>query len=117
MSAKAWIIGIVVVVIAGAWWYNTQSSLVGMSDGIYDCNAVYVNADDKYQIIERGGQTFEGSLTVSNGKVTRLSEPAILGWVDKNDLVYKTKGRKRVRVTDSKTYESNHYALACERQE
>lgn len=100
--------------IAGIWWWNTQSPAAQLKDGIYDCQAVFVNASNKYEIYTDGsGASFDGYARVDGGEVTSYSAPNALGWVNGKSITVRKSGTSSFHATQDPAAHS-YDALACE---
>lgn len=111
-----WIVGGILAVVGGIWWYNTESSFAPLTDGVYSCQAVYVNAEGKYQVLaDDNNQRFSGNARIEGGEVVSVSAPAVLGWPNQPDWTVTNSGRNDFRITEPDSYSQNRYALACAR--
>lgn len=116
MASKiGWTFAGVIAVVCGIWWFNNQSSLATLNDGVYDCKVVYVNLSNKYEILVDGDQQpFAGKARVQAGEVVSYSVPNdILGWSDQPNLSVKNVGRHHFRLMDGANH-WNRLAMACD---
>ena len=105
---------IVAVVIGGIWWFNTQSSFAGLKDGAYSCNAVFVNADGKYELLtDQAGNRMLADATVRDGNVVELRADTAMSSADLAKLIIKPKGNSHFTATDEAVAHS-YYAVACD---
>lgn len=105
----------VVAIAAAVWWYNSQSSFAKLNDGKYNCTAVFVNADGKYEVLtdESGQQYAEISATVHNGRLaslTRLTQDQV------DALTVRKSGTSHFHATDDPVLHS-YNAAACDYSE
>lgn len=99
--------------IVGTWWWTTLSPIAGLKAGTYDCVAVYVNSQGKFELLVADGRSFAGHARVESGAVTSYSVPDVLGWKSGADDIIRSKGTKKFHATQEQAVHS-YNALACE---
>ena len=104
---------IVAVAVVGSWWWNAMSPYATLKAGEYDCVAVYVNREGKFQLLVDGNQSFTGYARVESGVVTSYSTPNVLGWSSGRSTTVRSKGTKNFHATQDPASHS-YEALACE---
>jgi len=105
---------IVVLAIAGIWWWNSQSSFAALKDGSYACQGVYVNESNKYEVLtDDAGNRYSGSATVSRGEVVSLAGDTPFSAGQLASLTIRTKGDSHFHATDDPAM-GMYYAVACD---
>lgn len=105
---------IAVVVLAGIWWFNNQSSLASLRDGDYACQGVYVNESGKYEVVnDSSGGSVRGTATARDGKVVGLEGSTPLDSSTLASLIIHTKGDDHFLATDDPAVKM-YYAMACD---
>ncbi len=105
---------IAVVGIGALWWWNSQSSFAALKDGTYDCTAVFVNADGKYEVlVDQAGNRMYADATVNDGNVVALSADNAASAADLATLTIKPKGDSHFTLTDDPALHS-YNAIACD---
>ena len=107
-------VAIIAAVVVGFWWFNNQSSVATLKDGPYACQAVFVNADDKYEALaDSSGAPMYASATVRRGELTGLTADTAMSASDLDKLTMRTKGTSHFHVTDDPAMHS-YNAIACD---
>lgn len=105
---------IAVLAIAGIWWVTTQTSAVPLKDGLYKCEAVYVNADKKYELLtDASGNYYQGEATIRGGELVSLTGDTSMNAADLARLTVRAKGSSHFHATDDPAMHS-YYAIACD---
>lgn len=105
---------IVVLAIAGIWWWSSQSSFAALKDGSYACQGVYVNESNKYEVlVDDAGGSYLGSARVSGGEVVSLSGDTPLSSAQVTSLTVRTTGDSHFHATDDPAMRM-YYAVACD---
>jgi len=112
---KWWTYAIIVVLIGGGiWWVTAQTSVLPLKDGRYNCQAVFVNADNKYEIlVDSAGNRYPGEATVRGGKLVGLTGTSAMSSSDVARLTVRSKGDSHFHATDDPAMHS-YYAVACD---
>ena len=108
------------VVIAAAlalafWWHTSQSSFATLKDGNYNCQAVFVTENGKYQLLadEAGNPYPTVSATVRSGALVDLAGDTPMPSDQLASLTLRTSGTSHFHVTDDPALHS-YYAVACD---
>lgn len=107
---------LIVVLVAGAfWWYSSQASFARLKDGAYDCQAVFVNASGKYEVlVDADGNPYPAiSATVRGGALVDMSEDSALTSGQLASLTVRKHGTSHFHVTDDPALRS-YNAAACD---
>ena len=105
---------IAVVAVGGIWWWNSQSSFAALKDGAYDCGAVFVNEDGKYEVLtDEAGNRMYADATVEDGDVVAVSADHALSTAELSSLTVRAKGDSHFHVTDDPAMHS-YNAIACD---
>lgn len=105
---------VVAIVAFGAlWWWNAASPYATLKAGTYDCVAVYVNLEGKYELLVADGRSFEGHARVEEGKVASYSTPNVLEWSTDTQPIVRSKGTTKFHATQEQVVRG-YNALACE---
>lgn len=105
---------IVVLAIAGIWWWSSQSSFAALKDGSYACQGVYVNESNKYEgRVDDAGGSYLGSARVCGGEVVSLSGDTPLSSAQVTSLTVRTTGDSHFHATDDPAMRM-YYAVACD---
>jgi len=105
---------IAALAIGGIWWWNSQSSFAALKDGPYNCTAVFVNADGKYEVlVDASGNRMYADATVDDGNLVALSADSALSSADLAQLTIKPKGDSHFTATDDPAMHS-YNAMACD---
>ncbi|WP_454129765.1 hypothetical protein [Microbacterium aurum] len=105
---------IAALAIGGIWWWNSQSSFAALKDGPYNCTAVFVNADGKYEVlVDASGNRMYADATVDNGNLIALSADSAMSSADLAQLTIKPKGDSHFTATDDPAMHS-YNAIACD---
>lgn len=112
---KGWTYIIIMgLAVAGVWWVTTQSSALPLKDGRYSCQAVFVNADKKYEVlVDSAGNRMHGEATIRGGKLISLSADTAMSASDVARLTVRSKGDSHFHATDDPAAHS-YYAVACD---
>lgn len=112
---KGWTYVIIIgLAVAGIWWFTTQTSALPLKDGSYNCHAVFVNADNKYQIlVDSAGSQYRGQATVRGGKLVSLTGGTAMSASEVARLTVRSKGDSHFHATDDPAMHS-YYAVACD---
>lgn len=105
---------IAAIAIGGIWWWNSQSTLATLKDGPYNCAAVFVNEDGKYEMLtDDAGNRMYADATVDGGEVVALSADHALSTAELASLTVRTKGDSHFHMTDDPAMHS-YNAIACD---
>ena len=112
---KGWTYVIIAgLVIAGIWWATTQTLALPLKHGRYSCQAVFVNADNKYEIlVDSAGNQYRGEATVQGGKLVSLTGDTAMSASDVERLTVRSKGDAHFHATDDPAMHS-YNAIACD---
>lgn len=105
---------IVVLAIAGFWWWNSQSSFAALKDGSYACQGVYVNDENKYEVlVDDAGNRLLATARVSGGDLVSLEGDTPMSAAQVASLTVRTKGDSHFHATDDPAMRM-YYAIACD---
>ena len=107
---------VIMALVAGAlWWYSSQASFAKLKDGAYDCQAVFVNASGKYEVlVDADGDPYSAiSATVRGGALVDMSGDTPLPSDQLASLTIRKHGTSHFHVTDDPAMHS-YNAVACD---
>lgn len=105
---------IAVLGIVAIWWWNSQSSFAALKDGTYSCLAVYVNADNKYEVLtDSSGNSYSGNATIQDGELVQLTGDTSMPSTQLASLTIRTTGDSHFHATDDPAMRM-YNAIACD---
>jgi hypothetical protein len=100
-------------VVGAIWWYPNQSQFAQLKDGEYRCEAVFVNAAGKFELLTNEGEPLGGiTAVIQDGELVDLSGGQRMPAEQLVSLTLRKRGDSHFHVTDDPAPHS-YNAIAC----